>query len=162
MAVIILNANTAVAWCTSIGTVGSPTAAECNAGTRLENLLTSDGLAIAPKNNLIPAGNLGTKYEWERFSTIGYTVKLKFHHDTITDTAWTTFPFKTAGFLVVRRGIAKATTFTTGQGSGGPNGTVAVYPLEAGMADEVDPPNNWDFELEMALIADPADRATVA
>lgn len=162
MAVIILNANTAVAWCTSIGTVGSPTAAECNAGIRLEGFLTSDGLTLSPKLNRSPTGNLGSKYDTERFSTVGYDVKMKFHHDTVTDTAWTTFPFKTAGFLVVRRGIAKATAFATSQGNGGPNGTVQVLPLECGMSDEVDPPNNWDFELEFTLISDPADRAVVA
>lgn len=162
MAVIILNANTAVVWCSAIAVVGSPTATELNGGIRLENLMPSDGLAIAPNANKVPTGNLGSRYDTERFGTIGYSVKLKFHHDTVTDTAWTTFPYKTGGFLAVRRGIAKATTFATGQGAGGASGTLAVLPLESGMADEVDPPNNWDFELEFALIADPADRAVVA
>jgi hypothetical protein len=162
VAVIILNANTAVSWVSAVAAVASPTAGELNGGIRLEGLLASDGLSIAPNNNKVPTGNLGTKYELERFGTVGYAVKMKFHHDTVTDTAWTTFPFKTAGFLAVRRGIAKATTFATGQGSGGPNGTLAVLPLECGMADEMDPPGNWDFELEFALTADPADRAVVA
>lgn len=162
MAVIILNANTAVVWASAIVTVGSPTAAELNGGIRLEGLLAPDGLSISPSNNKVPTGNLGTKYDLERFGTVGYAVKLKFHHDTVTDTGWTTFPFKTAGFLAIRRGIAKATTFATGQGTGGPSGTLAVLPLECGMADEIDPPGNWDFELDFAMYADPADRATVA
>jgi hypothetical protein len=162
MAVIILNANTAAAWVSAIATIGSPTATELNGGIRLEGLLTSDGLSVSPRNNKLSIANLGTKYELERFSTVGYDVKLKFHHDTVTDTGWTTFPFKTLGFLAIRRGIAKATTFATGQGSGGANGTLLVLPLECGMADEIDPPNNWDFELDFALTADPADRAVVA
>lgn len=162
MAVIILNANTAVTWVSSIATVASPTATELNGGTRLEPLLTSDGLNIDPSSDKVDVGNLGTKYKLERFGMVGYAVKLKFHHDTVADTAWNLFPFKTAGFLAVRRGIAKATTFATSQGSGGANGTLAVLPLECGMADEVNPPADWDFELEFALTADPADRAVVA
>lgn len=162
MATIILNANTAVVWASAVAAVAAPTAAECNGGTRLETLLRSDGLQIDPRNQKVPSGNLGTKYELERFGTVGYDVKLGFHHDTVADTAWSLFPYKTAGFLIVRRGIARATSFAASQGNGGANGTVAVYPLEAGMADEANPPGNWDFDLEFALYADPADRAVVA
>lgn len=162
MPVIILNANTAVVWISAVVNVLLPTAAECNGGIRLENILRTDGLDISPRNNKMAAGNLGSRYELERMGMIGYDVKLGFHHDTVADTAWTTFPYKTSGFLAVRRGLAKATTFATGQGSGGANGTLAVYPLEAGVAGEVNPPNNWDFDLEFALYADPADRAVVA
>lgn len=161
MAVIFLNANTAVVWATAVATVGSPTAAECNGGTRLEGSMPSDGLNIAVNNNKTPAGNLGTIYELERFGTVGIAAKLKFHHDSVADTAWNLFPRLTSGFLIVRRGIAKATAFATGHGNGGANGVVQVYPLQCGILDEVDPPANWDYELDFVLIADPADRAVV-
>jgi hypothetical protein len=162
MAVIILNANTAVVWMAAVANILLPTPAELNGGTRLEPVLRSDGLDITPKNNKIAADNLGSKYLLERMGMVGYDVKLGFHHDTLADIGWNLFPFKTSGFLGVRRGIAKATTFATGQGSGGPNGTLAVYGLEAGMADEANPPGNWDFDLELAMYTDPADRAVVA
>lgn len=162
MGIIILNANTKAVWCSSIATVQSPTTTELNAGTALETIVPTDGLAVSPRNAKLTTANLGTKYELERFSTVGYDVKLKFFHDTVTDTAWSLFPFKTGGFLAIRRGLARTTAWATGQGSGGPNGTLLVLPLECGMADEVDPPANWSFELEYALTADPADRAVVA
>lgn len=162
MAVIILNGNTAVVWMSAVANIFLPTAAELNGGTRLEPIMRSDGLDITPKTNKIAADNLGSKYMLERMAMIGYDLKLGFHHDTLADTAWSLFPYKTAGFLAVRRGIAKATTFATGQGNGGPNGTLAVYQIEAGMADESNPPGNWDFDLEFAMFADPADRAVVA
>jgi hypothetical protein len=162
VAVIILNANTAVAWVAAISTIGSPTAAELNGGTRLETLLRSDGLTIGVTNNKTPAGNLGTIYEWERFSTVAYAIKLAFHHDTVADTAWALFPRKTSGYLACRRGLARATTFATGQGNGGANGTLQIWQVECGSSDEVDPPNDWDFELDFAMIADPAERAVVA
>lgn len=162
MPTIILNANTAVVWANSVSNVLLPTAAECNGGTRLETLLRSDAVQIDVRNNKVPSGNLASRYELERFGMVGYDVKLGFHHDTLVDTAWALFPFKTSGYLIVRRGIARATTFSTGQGGGGPNGTLAVYPLESGMGDEANPPGNWDFDVEFALFADPGDRAVVA
>jgi len=160
--VIYLNANTAVGWASSVANVNAPTAGECNGAIRLETLMPSDGLAIGITNNKTPTGNLGTIFDLERIATIGAAVKLKFHHDTLADTAWNLLPFRTLGFLIVRRGIARATTFTTGQGGGGANGTIMVLPLESGYADEIDPPNNWDFELDFAMYAEPGLRAVVA
>lgn len=162
MATIILNANTAVSWVSAISTIGSPTAAELNGGTRLETMLASDGLSIGFTNNSSDISNLGTIYGWKTPSTVDISIKLKFHHDTVADTAWGLFPRGTSGFLAVRRGIARATTFATGQGGGGANGTLAVWKLICGSPDEVDPPNNWDFELDFFMIADPAERAVVA
>lgn len=163
MAVIILNANVSVRWASSIVNINLPTPTECNNAIPLETLLRSDGLDITVSNTKSPAGNLGSRYDLERMGTIGYGVKLGFHHDTVADTAWGLFPYKTAGVLIVRRGLARTTTFATGQGSnGGPNGTLALYPLEAGVANEATPPGNWDFDLEFALYGDPAERAVVA
>ena len=162
MPVIYLRGNVAVVWAANVVNVNAPTAAECNGGTRLEGFLTPDGLTVDPASAKEASGNLGTKYDLERFSTIAYDIKLKFHHDTLSDVPWNLFPFKASGFLIVRRGLAKVTTFATSQGNGGPNGTVGVYPLESGLADEVNPDANWDFEVPFALTADPGDRAVVA
>jgi hypothetical protein len=160
--VLYLNANTAVGWASSVANVNAPTAAECTAATRLETLMPSDGLAIGITNNKTATGNLGSIFDLERIATVGASVKLKFHHDSVTDSAWTLLPFRTLGYLIVRRGLARATAFAAGQGNGGAQGTVMVLPLETGYADEIDPPANWDFELDCAMYADPGLRAVVA
>lgn len=162
MPVIILNANTAVRWAAAISNVLLPTAAECNGATTVEPLVRSDGLQVDIRNNKVPAGNLGSKYELERMGMIGYDVKLGLHHDTLIDTAWSLWPYKTQGYLIIRAGLARATTFATGQGGGGATGTLRVLPLESGLGDETNPPGNWDFDVEFALWADPGDRAVVA
>jgi len=164
MAVVILDGRVAVAWCTSVATLAAPTVTEINAGTRLETLITPDGLTINPTTAAVDVSALSSLYTWKRGGRVDYSIKLKFHHDGTTDTAWTLFPRRTSGFLVVRRGISIATAFATGQGSGGPNGTIAIYPLETALPDESDPaPNvNWDFEIDFFLNADPSDRSVVA
>lgn len=162
MPVVILNGNTKAVWCSSIATVQSPTAAELNGGTALETFVRTDGLKVSLDQEKVPSGNLGTKYKWERFGLIGYAVEMGLHHDTVADTAWLLFPFKTAGFLAIRTGLARTTAFATGQGAGGATGALKVLPLECGMTDEMDPPDNWDFTVPFALIGDPAERAVVA
>lgn len=164
MAVVILDGRVRVTWCTAISNINSPTTTELNAGTALETLIRPDGLKINPSTAKVDSSNLGSKYTTNRAGRVDYAVSLTIHHDGTTDTAWSLFPYRTSGFLVVRRGIDRTTAWTTGQGAGAATGTIAILPLESGMPDESDPaPNtNWDFEVEFFLTADPADRAVVA
>lgn len=162
MAVIILRKNVAVVWVTAIASITAPTAAELNGGTRLETVLTTDGLDLGGNESNSDISNLGSEFDTETIGTIGYKPKLKFHQDTTSATIWALFARRSTGFLVVRRGITRATTFATSQGNGGANGTVQVFPVMCGSTMEAAPPGNWDYELTFAMTGDPAERAVVA
>jgi len=157
MAVVIIDGRVAVDWCTAIATLASPTTSELNAGTRLETFITPDGLTINPTTAPVDVSNLGSKYTWKRAGRVDIAVKIKFHHDGSTDTAWNLFPYRTNGFLAVRRGIDRTTAFASTQ-------QVECYPLESAEPDQIDPaPNtNWDFTIDFFLTGDPVTRAVIA
>lgn len=146
MAVVIIDGRVAVAWCTAIANIGQPTAAESNAGTRLETLITPTGLSIRPSTAKVDVGNLASKKNASRAGRVDHDIKLTFHHDGTADIAWDLLPYGTNGFLVVRRGIARETAFAAGQ-------KVAVYAVETGEPDETDPsPSSaWDFTSDLFI-----------
>lgn len=154
MSVVIIDGRVRVQWCTAIANLAQPTVAELNAGTALETFITPTGLNITPTTGAVNVSNLGSKADAERAGRVKYAVKCVFHHDGTTDTAWGLFPYRTNGFMVVRRGIDKSVSFTAGQGSGGgANGTVEAYALECGEPDVVDPSPSgvWDFNVDFFL-----------
>jgi hypothetical protein len=158
VSVVIIDGRVAVAFCTSIATLTAPTVAEINAGTRLETLITPTGLNISPSTGAVDVSNLGSKANAERAGRVKYAIKLTIHHDGGTDTAWNLLPYRTNGFLVVRRGIDRTTAFAAAQ-------QVETYAVETGEPDQVDPAPSgvWDFEIDMFLTeAGYASRAVVA
>lgn len=146
MSVVIIDGRVAVAWCTSIATLGSPTAAEINAGTRLETFITPTGLTITPTTGASDVSNLSSKAVAERAGRVKYAVKIAFHHDGGTDTAWNLFTYRTNGFLVVRRGTDVSVAVVATQ-------KVEVYALECAEPDQTDPApgGNWDFTADFFL-----------
>lgn len=140
MAVVTMDGRTAAVWCTSIATMSAPTLAEINAGTRLETFITPDGLTITPATGKVDVSNLGSVANAARAGRITWDIKITFHHDGATDTAWNLFPYRTAGFLVVRKGIDRTTAFASTQ-------KVQVWACETSEPDDVDPKPDgvWDF-----------------
>jgi hypothetical protein len=157
MAVVIIDGRVAVAFCTSIATTAAPTVAEINAGTRLETYITPDGLEITTDTTPVPTSNLGSTVDTERAGRRKPSISIKFHHDGTSDVAWNLLPYRTNGFLVVRRGIDRTTAFASTQ-------KVQVYPVEAGESNEQSPAPNtsWDFTVPMYITADFEPRAVVA
>lgn len=156
MSVIIIDGRVRVVWCNSVANLTAPTAAEANGGTRLEGLITPDGLDIKMNTGSVNTSNLGSTFTTTRAGRRAPEVSLTFHHDTV-DTAWNLFQYRTTGVLLVRRGVDKNTAFATGD-------KVAVYPLEAGEVDEVKPApdSNWDFMVPFFVYLDPEPRAVIA
>ena len=146
MAVVIIDGRVAVAFCTASGNMAAPTTSEINAGTRLETLITPTGLVITPTTGAVDVSNLGSKANAERAGRVKYQIKCTIHHDGSTDTAWNLLPYRTNGFLVVRRGIDRTVAFATSQ-------QVEVYAVETGEPDQVDPAPNgvWDFIVDCFL-----------
>jgi hypothetical protein len=140
MAVVTMDGRTAAVWCTSIATIGSPTAAEILAGTRLETKITPDGLVISPATGNVDVSNLASVANANRAGRITWSIKITFHHDGTIDTAWNLFPYRTNGFLVVRKGVTSTNTFVA-------TDKVSVYACETGEPEDVDPKPDgvWDF-----------------
>lgn len=141
MGVVTMDGRTAAGFATSIANIGSPTVTELTTGsTRLETLILPDGLEITPVTGPVDVSNLGSVQNAERAGRIKWTIKITFHHDGATDTAWNLFPYRTAGFLWVRKGIDRTTAIASAQ-------KVQVWAVETGEPDDVDPKPDatWDF-----------------
>lgn len=141
MGVVTMDGRTAVGFATTIATLGSPTVTELTTGsTRLESFITPDGLTITPATGTVDVSNLGSVADANRAGRIKWTIKITFHHDGTIDTAWNLFPYRTGGFLWVRKGIDKATAIASTQ-------KLQVWAIEVGEPDDVDPKPDgvWDF-----------------
>jgi len=156
MSVVIIDGRVKVVWASAVANVAAPTTAELNAGTALQGLITPDGLDIASQTGKVDVSNLGSKTTTYRAGRKAYDVAIKFHHDSPTDTAYNLFPYRTTGFLVVRRGVDATTAWGAGD-------KVEVYPLEAGeaMQEKPAPDSPWDFTTPFYLMSDENTRAVV-
>jgi hypothetical protein len=140
MGVITMDGRTAVGFATSIAALGSPTVTELTTGsTRLETFITPDGLEITPATGKVDVSNLGSVANAARAGRIDWTIKITFHHDSPTDTPWNLLPYRTAGFLWVRRMIDRTTAIASTQ-------RLAVYAIETGEPDESDPAPDGVFD----------------
>ena len=100
---------TKIAWVTTV-TLAAPTAAQLNAGTRLETFARN--MPNLPRaGNTVDVATLDTKYEKRQVGTRGgETITCEFLRDGTTDTAYTTLAEDTVGYFVVaRKGLAGAT-----------------------------------------------------
>lgn len=157
MTVVPIDGKVRVSWLTACANIQAPTVAELNAGTALEGFITPDGLNITPSTGKVAAGNLGSTFSAERIGRRAFAISIKFHHNSPTDTAWNLLPYRTSGFIAVRRGIDKATAYAATQ-------KAEVYPVESGEPAEEppQPDGTWDFTVEFALTDDAATRAVIA
>jgi hypothetical protein len=157
MSVVIIDGRVRVTFATAIASVAAPTVAELNAGTALETLITPDGLDINVGTNKVDTSNLASTFTTNRAGRKTPEISVTFHHDSPTDTAWNLLPYRTAGFLIVRRGVDRTTAWTVAD-------KVQVYPVEAGEPNETKPApdSTWDFMVPMFVTADPNQRAVVA
>ena len=167
MAVVIMDGRVRVYWLTAVANIAAPTVSELNAGTDLTPYITPDGLDIGMTTGSVNVGNVGSTFTLNRVGRRNPTVKLVLHHDATsgsTDPAWNLLVYRTLGFLAVRLGLDKATAWTTGQGGGGANGSLEMYPSECGEYEgvKVAPDTSWDFSVDLNVYLDPNKRSVVA
>jgi len=157
MAVVIIDGRVRVTWCTSISNIAAPTTTELNAGTALQTYITPDGLNIAASTNGVDISNLASTFTTMRAGRRSFDISVVFLHDGSSDVAWNLFPYRTNGYLVVRRGIDVATAYASTQ-------KVETYPLECGEASEMPPKPDgvWAFTSPFFLTTDPNTRAVIA
>lgn len=157
MAVVIIDGRVRVTWATSIANTAAPTVAELNAGTALESFITPDGLDIGMDTGAVDTSNLKSTFTTNKAGRKKPSISVTMHHDSPTDTPYNLLPYRTNGYLVVRRGVDATTAWTVAD-------KVEVYPAESGEAVQVKPgPDSvWDFTSPLFVTADPQTRAVVA
>ena len=157
MSAVIIDGRVRVTFATAIANQAAPTTTELNAGTALEGYLTPDGLNIGMSTGSVDTSNLGSTFTTQRAGRKAPTMTLRFQHDSPTDTPYNLLPYRTVGFVVVRRGVDKTTAWTSGD-------KVEVYPIETGEPTQISPApdSTWDFESPVSVTADPTTRAVVA
>jgi hypothetical protein len=102
MARLIPNDNTWVGFATTIAATDLvPTAAEIAAAVNLTHFLVS--LNASASGNTVPTPAFDTLFETSIPGTVQGTATGDFYRDDVTDTAWTTLPRATNGFLIVSR-----------------------------------------------------------
>jgi hypothetical protein len=163
---IIADGMTRVAWVPTIANIALPTVAELNAGILLTDKLTPAGL----KNFLADTADVDNSSMASTYDTVdngrdsfkNTTLELKKQDGT--DTIYTTLVKNAVGNIVVRRDIAQATAWTTGQGNGGTNGTLAVFPAKCARRRRLDPTKNevTKYEVPVKIYNPPNEDAVVA
>lgn len=157
MADLLSDGNVRVTWAATIANIAAPTTAELNAGTALESLITPDGLDISSDTAAVDTSALNSTFTTNSAGRRSYDIKLTFKRQTPTDTALNLLPYRTSGYLVVRRTVAATTAWTASQ-------KAEVYPVQTGEASFIKPAANEvaKFESMMFLTADANTSATVA
>lgn len=159
MADIIVDGNTRAAWVAAIANIASVTTTELNLGILLHDVMTSDGLAgFQPDTADVPTSKFSSTFDTVQPGRVSYSgTMLRFCRQTSPDTVYNTLARGTAGFVVLRRGIAAGTAWTSTQ-------VIQVYPAVCGERRDLDPaPNTLQrWEAVIKLSAQPNLNAVVA
>lgn len=157
MTVIVNDGRLRVTFANNVANVASPTLAEVNGGTSLEKFIPPDGLDIAAPTGNVEISNIASKQDSEAAGRVKPAISIKFHHNAPTDTAWNLLPYRTSGFLIVRRGVDATQAWASAD-------KVGVYPIQTGeptdekMAKET----AWDFNVPIFVTDDINQRAVIA
>lgn len=157
MSVVIIDGRVRVTFATSISNVAAPTVAELNAGTNITSYITPDGLDIGMETGGVDTSNLASTFTTMRAGRKKPGISITFHHDSPTDTPYNLFPYRTTGYIIVRRGVDTTTANATSD-------KCEVYPVESGEATQAKPSVDatWDFTIPFFVMSDPNTRAVVA
>jgi hypothetical protein len=159
MSDLISDGKTRVAWATSIANINAPTVAELTAAADYTTRITPDGLKLDPSTADVDTSSLASTFDTKTVGRVGFDTELTFKRGSTgaEDLPYTTLKYGVSGYLVVRRGIAYTTAWTTGQ-------TVEVYPITCGEPQNSSPAANevMKFVSPMKVTSSPATAATVA
>lgn len=157
MSDLLTDGNTKVVFCTAIANIHAPTTSELNAGTALESLITPDGLKIDASTDSVDTSSLASTFTTAGAGRRKFDIAITFKRQTPTDTAYNLFPYRTSGYLVVRRNLTSTTAWASTQ-------VVEVYPVQTGTRQLVSPAANEvaKFISPMMVTSDADDAAVVA
>ena len=149
--------NTRVSFVPSIATISAPTTTELNAGTALESYITPAGLQIKASTATVDTSNLASTFTTQGVGRRSFTITVEMKRQTPTDTAYNLLPYRTSGYLVVRRTKTSTTPWTSGD-------VIEVYPVTTGEPELAPPAANEvaKFTSSMMVTSDPSTRAVIA
>ena len=159
MADVISDGNVRVSWVPTIASIAAPTTAELNAGTRLDQTMTADGLVgFAPEQQKIVTTPLSGTFATSRNGRVAFgEPMLRIKKQDATDTIFNLLVKDTAGYVVIRRDLDAGTAWAASQ-------KVSVYPAVCGETVFMDPEENSlsRYEVPIAITSQPQQRATTA
>lgn len=160
MADLVTDGFTRVYSVPSISNIAAPTTTELNAGTRLDTLLTPDGLmGFNPETAAVDTSALSSTFNTAqpgRVSFSGMALQLK-KQSQAADAVYNTMIYNYATNIVVRRGVDAGTAWTTAQ-------AIEVYPVVCGQVSNQNPEANTvqRYQVPMLPSTSPSLRAAVA
>jgi hypothetical protein len=107
----------------TIASIAAPTTSELNAGTNISNFVTKDGLTVPAEQNYVDNFSIAETYNAQVVGSFGGPITMIGIRDNATDTFWDLVVYGTNTHLVVRRGVATATAYSSTQ-------KVEVYPIQ--------------------------------
>lgn len=146
-----------VSWLPSVANYASPTVAELNAGVSLELQVTPTGLVTKPTTGDVETSALASDFDTAEPGRASFELSVEFMRLDGYDPAYNALYFRAAGVLAVRRTVATATAWASGQ-------TVEIYPAMCKRPEPSTPAKNevQKYMVAMTLTDDPEERATVA
>jgi hypothetical protein len=160
MADIPSDGKTRVDWVPAIANKNAPTVTELNAGIRVSQWSTADGVVgFRPETADVPTTNVESTFDTNTNGRRSFSgTMLRFKKQTGSDAVYTTMTPDTEGFIVIRRSLPAATAYASGQHLQG------VYPVICGETAWIDPePNTVErFEVPLKMRDQPALRVAVA
>jgi hypothetical protein len=157
MSDLFVDGNTKASFVTTIANIAAPTTTELNAGTSLESYITPTGLQIKPSTASVDTSNVSSTFTTQGVGRRSFAITVEMKRQTPTDVAYNLLPYRTSGYLVVRRTVAASTAWTSGQ-------VVEVYPVTTGEPELAPPAANEvaKFTSSMMVTSDPNTRAVIA
>lgn len=144
----------------TIANNAAPTTTELNAGILLQSTLTADGLVgFEATTAEVDTTSLASTFNTKNIGRDDYSgTLLRLKKQTLgADTIRNTLTRGTAGYVVIRRGLAETTAWTSAQ-------AVEVYPIICGRRKELTPTANsvLKYEVPTPITAAPSPDAVIA
>ncbi|GAA0853487.1 hypothetical protein ACFQVD_26460 [Streptosporangium amethystogenes subsp. fukuiense] len=151
MAKRLTDGNTKATFVPAIASITAPSAAtELTAAgiVALENTVTDDGLDISFDEGTVEGNVLASTQDFESPGRSKAQIELTYYRDSsgASDRMWSVMTRGTAGYLVVRRGVAAATPYASGQ-------KVEVYEVTCGERKPLAPERESYEKVQLKLYA---------
>lgn len=151
--------NTRVYYVPTIANNSAPTTTELNAGTRLDTLMTPDGLVgFEPDTGDVDNSKLSSTFSTTSAGRVSFSGTLiRLVKQIGTDAVYNTLVYGLNGYVVIRRDTAAGTAWATAQ-------PCEVYPVQFGEIRNLTPEANsvHRYECMTKITAQPTIRAAVA
>jgi hypothetical protein len=147
-----------VGWVTTLSSTTSPTAVQITAGVDLENNITPDGLDLSSSQAKTDTTSLASTFNTYTPGRTDFDAELTLALDDSSTTVYDALKTPgTAGYLVVRYGVATTTDWTAAQ-------KVDVYPATLGrsMKNTVAANELQTYRVPLFITATPSFDSTVA